>query len=347
MTTTLLVLALFAAASPNRASAAALGAAAEGDDLGALRALLDAGSQVDARGERDWTALHHAVIAGRAEAAALLLERGADPNARGQFDLTPVHWAAMKGRADLVKLLVRRGGRMDARDLWGRTPLHEAADDTVVRTLADLGADINAADQRGFTPLHLARNEETANALLAMKADLRLRTRAGQTALELQVADGLAKRGLVLITSRTAGRLRGERGRMEVLVRNVTEKPFLALELAFQSAACSATAQPPRFDLAPGELAVVPVDLARAAGVGDGDQPLSATVSAGGQELARLALKVNTSRGVTPEDQGLIHLGSGSLRKAPGAWSNLAFVVVPILALAIWLLGRRLSRRRS
>jgi hypothetical protein len=335
----------FLALALGAADPAALRTAAEGDDVGALRTLLDGGAALEARDERDWTALHHAVIAGRAEAAGLLLERGADPNARGQFDLTPLHWAALKGRADLVKLLVRRGARLDARDLWGCAPMHLAGDAKVVAALADLGADVNPIDGRGMTPLHLARSEDVANALLERKGDVRVRSREGRTALEIQVADSLQEKGLLVITRR-ADRLRGDSGRMEILVRRLDHRPLPGLEWSFASKACTAVPGSPKFDLAPGEMVVVPVALTRAAGVGDGDQRLDATVKAGGVEIGRLELVVDTTREETPEDRGLIRLGTGSVRSAPGPWANVAFVAAPLLLVVLWLAGSRLRRAR-
>ena len=334
-----------ALASPERADPVALRTAASEGRLEAIRALLAAGTPVDAGGPRDWTPLHLAVIAGQADAAALLLESGADPNARGQFDLTPLHWAAMKGRADLVKLLVKRGAKLEARDLWGRTPIHQSGDDRVVKALVDLGADINAQDRRGFTALHVARNEDVANALLEKKSDLRVRTNAGLTALDLQVADAPLGKGLQIVTGRVAGRLRGEQARMEVELRNLTDQPIAGVELSFQSAACAATPSTPRFDLAPGELVLLPVDLVRAPGAKEGDQKMLATLKLAGAEIAKLDLVVDASRNLTPEDQGLIHLGSGSLRRAPGAWANVAFVLGPLVLLGIWFGARWWMRR--
>jgi hypothetical protein len=325
---------------------AALRSAAAAGELSQLRALLDSGAALDGRDGRDWAALHHAVIAGKADAAALLLERGADPNARGQFDLTPLHWAALKGRADLVKLLVRRGARLDARDLWGCTPMHLAADAKVVAALVELGAEVNPVDLRGMTPLHLARNEEVASALLEHKGDVRVRSREGRTALEYQIADALQDTGLFVFVRR-ADRLRGERGRMEILVGNLLDRPLSGIEWTFQSPALSAVPGSPRFDLAPGERVILPVELTRAANVGDGEQKVAVTIRAGGSEIGHLELLVDTTRTETPEDQGLIRLGTGSLRTAPGLWSNVAFLGAPLVLVGLWLLGRRLRRPKG
>ena len=134
---------------------------------------------------------------------------------------------------------------------------------------------------------------------------------------------------------------------MEILVRRLDHRPLLGLEWSFASKACTAVPGSPKFDLAPGELVVLPVALTRAAGVGDGDQRIDATVKAGGVEIGRLELLVDTTRAETPEDRGLIRLGTGSVRSAPGAWANVAFVAAPLLLVVLWLLGRRLQRARG
>jgi hypothetical protein len=51
-----------------------------------LRALVDAGADVNARGLNDWTALHFAAAADDPVAVKLLLEAGADPEARTRID---------------------------------------------------------------------------------------------------------------------------------------------------------------------------------------------------------------------------------------------------------------------
>lgn len=74
--------------------------------------LLDAGSHVDAQESGiGWTALHWAVLKGRAQTVSLLLERGASIRVlttRGTKE-TPVHWALRKGDDAMVVLLLEKG----------------------------------------------------------------------------------------------------------------------------------------------------------------------------------------------------------------------------------------------
>ncbi|MGC4115067.1 MAG: ankyrin repeat domain-containing protein [Myxococcales bacterium] len=341
-------LALLSAAPADPApDAAALRAAASEGRVDSLRSLLDGGASVDAKGPQDWTALHAAVIAGQAEAAALLLERGADPNARGRYDLTPLHWAAMKGRADLAKLLIKRGAKPDARDLWSRTALHVAAQEKVVRALVELGADVNAQDAKGITPLHVARNEDVANVLLEAQG--------GLAAASLRGADGAGARRsqgrrstMACTCSPGARRCACGKTAPTSSSRCATSPTSrsTASPSPSRSSACQARLPVTGFSLQPGELAIPSVAMVRTPDTKEGPYPLMGTMKLGGAEIAKLELTVDTTRGVTPEDQGMIHLGSGSLRRAPEAWANVAFVLGPIVLLGLWF-GVRAWKKRS
>lgn len=109
--------------------------AAQHGHVDAMRALLDAGAEVDAvamsTGDFSWdqpqtTALHDAAGGGHADAVALLLEAGADPDALAMDGMTPLHHA-----------------------VFGRSP-------EAVRRLLDAGADATAAADYGGTPAELA-----------------------------------------------------------------------------------------------------------------------------------------------------------------------------------------------
>lgn len=84
-----------------------------------LEMLLDAGSQVDAQESViGWTALHWAVLKGRAQSVRLLLDRGASirvlTTTRGTKE-TPVHWALKNGDEEMVVLLLEKGLREQMR----------------------------------------------------------------------------------------------------------------------------------------------------------------------------------------------------------------------------------------
>lgn len=56
------------------------------------------------------------------EAVKVLIEAGADIHATNEADFTALHGAAFRGLNEVVKYLVERGANIDARDFRGRTP---------------------------------------------------------------------------------------------------------------------------------------------------------------------------------------------------------------------------------
>ncbi|HEY0784165.1 MAG TPA: ankyrin repeat domain-containing protein [Thermoanaerobaculia bacterium] len=101
-------------------------AACADDDVDALRALLAAEPALarttnpNAR-HGGWTGLHTAAQRGHLDAVRTLLAAGADPNAREAGDNTyPLHWAAAAGHEAIVRALLDSGG-----DAHGMGDLHE------------------------------------------------------------------------------------------------------------------------------------------------------------------------------------------------------------------------------
>ena len=89
----------------------ALGLAAYFKQPAIVRLLLDRGADPNqaAGNAAKVTALHAAVSSNQLQAAEWLLDAGADVNARQQMDYTPLMGAAANARAELLDLLLARG----------------------------------------------------------------------------------------------------------------------------------------------------------------------------------------------------------------------------------------------
>ncbi len=133
--------------------------AAKRGDYHAVHKLIENGSDLDARGPMDFTALHWAGIRGHWRIVEELVAAGAPVNAVGSDGGTPLHWVCHHDRPDAVRLLLDAGADVSVQNRWGRTPLHVAARRgcvEVAEMLIDAGADPNATTNEGWTPMHVA-----------------------------------------------------------------------------------------------------------------------------------------------------------------------------------------------
>ena len=202
----------------------------------AVRELLRAGSDLDARDEDGGDALSIALLDERAEAVAALLEggmdterpnkfgftplmkardvesvralieAGADVNARASEDDTPLTCAVWFGAAcDCITALIEAGAdaeasyfgtsdRMYRQGEWTalRIASYEGHTEQVKRLIAG-GAKVNAAGPDGITALMLAASywdctEEKVQVLLSAGADPLLKSREGKTAFDYAFA---------------------------------------------------------------------------------------------------------------------------------------------------------------
>ena len=158
-------------------------AAARGD-LGAVKALILRGANVNVAQGDGMTALHWAAERGDSAMTVTLLRAKANVRAVTRIgDYTPLHIAARTGNLAVVKALLAAGSDAKAVTTAGTTALHFAAasgNAGAIAALAARGADVNAREKEwGQTPLVFAAANDRADAIRALLkagADPNLRT---------------------------------------------------------------------------------------------------------------------------------------------------------------------------
>jgi ankyrin repeat protein len=118
------------------------------------------------------TALHMAVTSGNTNMVAVLLDAGADVNAKGDSNVTPLHLAAFSGNAQIAEALLKAHADVNAVGYrHNDTPLHVAAlhgHASVVKLLLAHGADASAVDMLHKTPLQLAQENQKTNVIAVL-----------------------------------------------------------------------------------------------------------------------------------------------------------------------------------
>lgn len=199
--------ALLAVAACHHGPRTPLTQAAVHNDAAAIRQLVESGHKPDE--DRDsWTALIWASRSGSIDAMKALLDAGADVNLPGSsgddWDATPLQHAILERQAAAARLLLDRGADLkSASGLPSLSPLFLAAGDTdptILNLLLAHGADPTVEDETGATPLARAVSAgtfhgpdrpmfggcrvETVRALLAHDPQLRLKhNKAGSDAV--------------------------------------------------------------------------------------------------------------------------------------------------------------------
>jgi ankyrin repeat protein len=172
---------------------ALLQAASKGQ-VAKVRALLDAGLDVNLADEGGGTLLWVAAACGKAGVVRLLLDRGADVDARHLDDGTTPLLAS--DSLEVVRMLLAAGADRRATGRYGEClPLNAASFDWT-ELLGDLigsGFDVDTRDRTGQTALHRAAGygrAEVVRLLLAAGAGRDVRDVFGQTPRDLAAACG-------------------------------------------------------------------------------------------------------------------------------------------------------------
>lgn len=165
---------------------------AQNGDEAITRLLLDRGAAINETDGRGRTPAHIACQHGQENVIRVLLSRGADVQVRGKDDWTALHLAAWQGHLGIVKLLVKQAGAdVDGQTTDGRTPLHLASQRgqyRVARILIELGANVHMTSMGSHTPLHVAAetgHTSTSRLLIKHRADVHAQSALGLTPLHL------------------------------------------------------------------------------------------------------------------------------------------------------------------
>jgi ankyrin repeat protein len=187
---TLFAAALCATAAARAATPEDFARAIRANDLSALRKLASTPAAANLENNLHSRPLHYAAIYGSADAMRILLEAGADPNARNQQEATPLIYAAWN--FPKTQLLVDKGAQVNVAAKNGITPLMIAAsalgNSKTTEYLLAHGADAKALDTLGGDALIRAgwmSDPQAVTLLLAKGARARNADRAGFTALQM------------------------------------------------------------------------------------------------------------------------------------------------------------------
>lgn len=174
-------------------------AAADGD-LAEMEAISQKkGDQINAREERNWTALIAAASTGKLEVVKYLVQKKAKLNLRTNLGDTAIYRASANGHTEIVKFLLESGANPNIRDKKGDSCLMKAASKgniDIMRLL--LEAKVNPNEVRipgidGTTALMAAVQEDRTEAiklLIKYKADVNARDQNGDAALSLAASLG-------------------------------------------------------------------------------------------------------------------------------------------------------------
>ncbi len=176
-------------------------AAATSGDVAAIAQALGDGAPIEARDDKDRTALLLAATFDHVDVARLLVARGADPDALDDRHDTPWLVTGVTGSAAMLEVLLQASPDMTIRNRYGGVsiiPASERGHVDYVRRVATTGIDVNHVNDLTWTALleavilgdGSAVYAEIVSILLAAGADSSIPDKEGVTALEHARASG-------------------------------------------------------------------------------------------------------------------------------------------------------------
>ena len=130
--------------------------AAANDDMAAIRTLLAAGADIDARDQAGRTPLLTATRANNVRAAEALIAAGADVNAKDAIEDSPYLYAGALGHLEILTMTLKHGADLKSVNRYGGTALIPAAERghvETVRTLIAAGVEVDHVNRLGWTAL--------------------------------------------------------------------------------------------------------------------------------------------------------------------------------------------------
>ncbi|MEO9612777.1 MAG: ankyrin repeat domain-containing protein [Nitratireductor sp.] len=190
--------------------------AAAGNDVTAIRALLSAGADIDARDDQGRTALLVAAHGNKVEAAAALIEAGANVNAKDDIDDSPYLYAGARGHLEILKMTLAHGADLQSTNRYGGTALIPAAERghvETVRTLIMAGVEVDHINNLGWTALLEAvilgnggpAHRRIVALLVGAGADVYLADRDGVTPLAHALGRGYEEIAQLLVEAGARG----------------------------------------------------------------------------------------------------------------------------------------------
>ncbi|KAM9326229.1 CARD- and ANK-domain containing inflammasome adapter protein-like [Gastrophryne carolinensis] len=163
---------------------------------GIIKALIDKGTDVNAKNDIQYTPLLLAAELGKAESAEALIQKGARLDERTPNLNTALHLAVQGGDAAITKLLLQKGMKANITGAGEQTPLHVAAfhnNRQLSDILLEAGANVNATTKESITALHIAsqrNNLDVVESLVGHKANVNAKDKHSRTPLHFAAEGG-------------------------------------------------------------------------------------------------------------------------------------------------------------